>query len=146
VDWRELKRHEEAERGKLREMFDFAYHEHCLRKFILRYFGDQKRSPAAAARIVNRTPMYRRASPGELTVKRKPKKKPPWQVELPPPVPLGPRVLSKAEHLAVRKILSCIARLDGKFGKGHSGRVCCAGQRPRAFCSINSIKSQPTGC
>jgi superfamily II DNA helicase RecQ len=30
----------------------------------------------------------------------------------------GPRALSDDEHLAARKILSCIARMEGKFGKG----------------------------
>jgi uncharacterized protein YpbB len=30
----------------------------------------------------------------------------------------GPRALSDDEHLVARKILSCIARMEGKFGKG----------------------------
>src|SRR5262247_3643154 len=39
VDWNDLALGEAAERHKLREMVNFGYHERCLRRFILRYFG-----------------------------------------------------------------------------------------------------------
>src|SRR5262249_57074449 len=42
VDWNDIALREAAERRKLREMVNFAYHEKCLRRFILRYFGDGK--------------------------------------------------------------------------------------------------------
>src|SRR5262249_58619471 len=42
VDWNDIAMREAAERRKLREMVNFAYHEKCLRRFILRYFGDRK--------------------------------------------------------------------------------------------------------
>jgi ATP-dependent DNA helicase RecQ len=113
VDWHELKRQEEAERRKLREMFNFAYHEDCLRKFILRYFGDQKEVTGCRCSNCQPDVFVSQTEPGELTVKRKPKEKAVAEEPPPPLAPVGPRALSNAEHLAVRKILSCVARLDG---------------------------------
>jgi ATP-dependent DNA helicase RecQ len=104
VDWAELRRQEAADRRKLREMLDFAYHEDCLRKYILKYFGDAKE--VTGCRCSN----CKRAKAAPAAVRLEP---PP-----PPPLPVGPRPLSPVEHLAVRKILSCIARVDGKYGKG----------------------------
>ncbi len=112
VDWGELKRREELDRRKLREMIEYAYHEECLRKYILKYFGDRKE--VAGCRCSNCQPGVAapKAEAGELKVKRGPGE---VAVVI---EPSAPRALSESEHLAVRKILSCIARLDGKYGKG----------------------------
>lgn len=132
VDWAELQRRDAADRRKLREMLDFAYHEDCLRQYILKYFGDAKdvtgcrcsncqpglvvwptetAAPKPKGRLVKKTTAPTSTNPPSVT-----------SIEAglppaPPPVSVGPRELSDAEHLAVRKLLSCIARVDGKFGK-----------------------------
>lgn len=112
VDWGELKRREELDRRKLREMLDFAYHEECLRKYILKYFGDRK--AVTGCRCSNCHPglFVPKIEPGELQVQAAPTDA---AVVAEPSVP---RALSDSEHLAVRKILSCVARLEGKYGKG----------------------------
>ncbi len=117
VDWGDLARREAAERRKLREMLNYAYHEQCLRQFILRYFGDRK--TIANCRCSNCQPNLKwgevaraekkktEAASGESAAASQAASQ-----------PAGPRALSDEEHLAARKILSCVARLEGQFGKG----------------------------
>jgi ATP-dependent DNA helicase RecQ len=133
VDWDDIALHETAERRKLREMVNFAYHEKCLRQFILRYFGDRKE--AVNCRCSNCQPnlKWSAAAPVQLKPERKNARKPspgpePENVveDCPPsagqPTDMtpgaGPRALSDDEHLVARKILSCIARMEGQYGKG----------------------------
>lgn len=125
VDWNDISLHEAAERRKLREMVNFAYHERCLRQFILRYFGDRKE--AANCRCSNCQPKLKwgEASPIQQKQGQKQgqKQKPEptsetTNVAEAAPQAFGPRPLSDDEHLVARKILSCIARMEGKFGKG----------------------------
>ena len=136
VDWDDIAIHEAAERRKLREMVNFAYHEKCLRQFILRYFGDRK--DAANCRCSNCQPKLKwgDAEPVLRKSGKKPERKPEPERErredAPQPesdwpihgqsigmiVESGPRALSDDEHLVARKILSCIARMEGKYGKG----------------------------
>ncbi len=143
VDWNDIALREAAERRKLREMVNFAYHEKCLRRFILRYFGDRKE--VANCRCSNCQPILKwgEAAPvqqgSERKLRQEPGRKPSpdpapasvtANVEVAAPQSMnvgdigdigdvgGPRALSDDEHLAARKILSCIARMEGKFGKG----------------------------
>ncbi|HEU0175767.1 MAG TPA: ATP-dependent DNA helicase RecQ [Blastocatellia bacterium] len=134
VDWNDIALHEAAERRKMREMVNFAYHERCLRQFILRYFGDRKE--AANCRCSNCQPNLKWGA--AAPVQKKLGQKPGRQTS-PKPDPTsenatvaevasqsisvgggigGPRALSDDERLVARKILSCIARMEGKFGKG----------------------------
>jgi ATP-dependent DNA helicase RecQ len=110
VDWGEIARREAAERRKLREMLNYAYHEKCLRQFILRYFGDRKQP--GNCRCSNCQPSLKW---GEVV---KAEQKSAMAETTPAPEMAGLRVLTDDEHLAVRKILSCVARLEGRFGKG----------------------------
>ncbi|MBO0726022.1 MAG: RecQ family ATP-dependent DNA helicase, partial [Blastocatellia bacterium] len=129
VDWNDIALHEATERHKLREMVNFAYYERCLRQFILRYFGDRKE--AANCRCSNCQPKLKWG--GAAPVQQKPGRKPSPEREpasetatvteaAPQSIGMmlrgGPRPLSDDEHLVARKILSCIARMEGKFGKG----------------------------
>ena len=137
VDWNDIALREATERRKLREMVNFAYHEKCLRRFILRYFGDRK--DAANCRCSNCQPKLKWGEAAPVQQKPGQKRRPsPGQRPSPDPAPAsetangaasapqsigiggigGPRALSDDEHLAARKILSCIARMEGKFGKG----------------------------
>ncbi len=114
VNWSELRRREDAERRKLRDMFDFAYHEKCLRQFILRYFGDKKETTncrCSNCQPTARMPKLLKATPTESNVA---------EVEEPETTT---RALTDAEHLIVRKILSCVARMEGRFGKGTVANV-----------------------
>ncbi len=114
VDWDDIARHESAERRKLREMVNFADHKRCLRQFILRYFGDRKE--VANCRCSNCKPTLKW---GEAVVEPKQEQiAEATNVAEVAPVAVGPRALSDEEHLAARKILSCIARMQGRFGKG----------------------------
>jgi ATP-dependent DNA helicase RecQ len=139
VDWNDIAMREAAERRKLREMVNFAYHEKCLRRFILHYFGDRK--DVANCRCSNCQPKLKwgEAASVQQGSERKLGRKPPpdpapasetANVAVSPPQSIGvgdigdvgdvggPRALSDDEHLVARKILSCIARMEGKFGKG----------------------------
>jgi ATP-dependent DNA helicase RecQ len=142
VDWNDIALREAAERRKLREMVNFAYHEKCLRRFILRYFGDRKE--AANCRCSNCQPKLKwgEAAPVQQKQGQKPERKPspepgpasePANVAEAAPQSMGmggmggmggvgdaggPRALSDDEHLVARKILSCVARMEGKFAKG----------------------------
>jgi ATP-dependent DNA helicase RecQ len=129
VDWDDIALHEAAERRKLREMVNLAYHEKCLRQFILRYFGDRK--DAANCRCSNCQPKLKwNAAPVKQKNGQKPERKPSPDrertsktanvAEDPPQSAAagGPRALSDDEHLIARKILSCIARMEGQYGKG----------------------------
>ncbi|MBO0799629.1 MAG: RecQ family zinc-binding domain-containing protein, partial [Blastocatellia bacterium] len=115
-------RREAAERRKLREMLNFAYHEKCLRAFILRYFGDRKQ--VTHCRCSNCRPHMNWAevagAEAKAEAKSEGKKKEPLQEnqDAAQAASFGPRALSDEEHLAVRKILSCVARVEGKFGRG----------------------------
>jgi len=119
VDWADISLHEAAERRKLREMVNFAYHEQCLRQFILRYFGDRR--VAANCRCSNCQPKLKWGEAAPVQQKQGPKHAPAPEtasvVEAAPQA-VGSRALSDEEHLAARKILSCVARMEGKFGKG----------------------------
>jgi ATP-dependent DNA helicase RecQ len=127
VDWDDLALREATERRKLREMVNFAYHEKCLRQFILRYFGDRKE--VANCRCSNCQPKLKWGDAEPVLRKsgkkseRKPEPEPANAAEdAPQSVGMmaegGPRALSDDEHLVARKILSCIARMEGKYGKG----------------------------
>jgi ATP-dependent DNA helicase RecQ len=120
VDWGDLERREAAERRKLREMVNFAYHEKCLRAFILRYFGDRKQ--VAHCRCSNCRPQMSWAEVASVESKREAGKPDREMQSAPVPpalsAPFGPRALNDEEHLAVRKILSCVARVEGRFGRG----------------------------
>jgi ATP-dependent DNA helicase RecQ len=114
VDWAEITRRRAADERKLREMLNYAYHEDCLRRFILKYFGDRKL--VSHCRCSNCQPVMKWKEIEEaveaLNARAERSAKAPAA-----PAPDGPRALDDQEHLAVRKILSCVARMDGKFGK-----------------------------
>ncbi len=115
VDWNDLANRRAAEERKLREMLNFAYHENCLRRFILHYFGDRKH--AANCRCSNCQPRMKwgdAESVEDQPTEREAKLKESVQIA----EAVGARALTDAEHLAARKILSCVARMEGKFGKG----------------------------
>jgi ATP-dependent DNA helicase RecQ len=114
VDWSDLERREAADRRKLREMVNFAYHEKCLRAFILRYFGDRKQ--VTHCRCSNCRPQMSWAEVASVESKRAAPTSEPAREST--PAQFGPRALSDEEHLAVRKILSCVARVEGRFGRG----------------------------
>jgi superfamily II DNA helicase RecQ len=123
VDWNDIAMREAAERRKLREIVNFAYHEKCLRHFILRYFGDRKQ--ATNCRCSNCQPKLKWGEaaqvpqkPGKETLPEAAPASETANVSASPPQVLGPRALSDDEHLVARKILSCIARMEGNFGKG----------------------------
>ncbi len=88
IRWEELERRAELEHRKLRRMIDYACHEGCSRSFILNYFGEKPRHPQCGfCGNCSRT------------------------------VILEERELTPEETLLVRKILSCVARMKGRFGR-----------------------------
>src|SRR5215470_11947811 len=123
VDWNDIAMREGAERRKLREMVNFAYHEKCLRQFILRYFGDRKE--VANCRCSNCQPKLKwgAAAPIQQGSERKLGQEP-LRKSSPDPATAsetanvaetatqsvyvgevgGPRALSDDEHLVARKI------------------------------------------
>ena len=167
LDRVELANRAAAEKRKLRRMIDYCYHEDCLRRFILDYFGDRAgiercdncsncSSIKTAHSISTRAKRSRKDSKGVLTLRRDrisdvrshtPKLsdsssvKKPGQVrnsigESPTNQPVsgksriaghkrGVRTLNDEEVIIVKKILSCVARLNNRFGKGTVAAVLC---------------------
>jgi ATP-dependent DNA helicase RecQ len=78
----------EAERERLRGMMAYAYARGCRRSFILSYFGDEPRRCGGDALECDACVARHDDAP-----------------------------VSDEEHLMVRKVLSCIARVDGAFGR-----------------------------
>lgn len=114
VDWHDLAKRRSAEERKLREMLNFAYHENCLRRFILHYFGDRKQP--TNCRCSNCQPRMKWKDIEEAVEERHQRIAKTNSTDQPIETG-GPRALSDEEHLAARKILSCVARMDGRFGK-----------------------------
>ncbi|MBL8189981.1 MAG: RecQ family ATP-dependent DNA helicase [Acidobacteria bacterium] len=114
VDWHDLSKRRAAEERKLREMVNFAYEKGCLRQFVLRYFGDRKQP--TNCRCSNCQPRMKWKDIEEAVEERH-QRIATAAVSTPPAEPGGARALTDDEHLAVRKILSCVARLEGRFGK-----------------------------
>jgi ATP-dependent DNA helicase RecQ len=122
VAWKEIMDREAAEQRKLREMLNLAYSDKCLRQFILRYFGDRKpvancRCSACVPKIVwgEIAKIEKKTTSSRTEDSSAPEGRIEEAADQAAP---GPRPLSDQEHLAVRKMLSCVARMDGRFGKG----------------------------
>ncbi|MFN0108795.1 MAG: RecQ family ATP-dependent DNA helicase [Blastocatellia bacterium] len=113
VDWEDLAKRRAAEEHKLREMLNYAYHEKCLRQFVLRYFGDRK--PPSNCRCSNCQPRMKWKEIEEAVEVRH-QRIAQTEATTEPEI-AGARPLTDDEHLVVRKILSCVARMDGRFGK-----------------------------
>lgn len=112
IDEGKLARLEALERRKLRELINLCYSERCYRFEILDYFGDRNhgrscgscgnctgKSPATSP--LSRSGKNHETAPGYSTVKTEPQA----------------RSLTADELLRVRKMLACVARLKGRFGK-----------------------------
>ncbi len=153
IDRQELAARAAAEQWKLRRMIDYCYHQGCLRRFILNYFGDRKpltrceacsicspetsrfvdgasrskRQPGtlalSAKKSIEATEMDRfiiehAPTGGELRAELKKKAaqsraaRPPMEEEK------RARSLTESETVVVKKILSCVARMNDRFGKG----------------------------
>lgn len=174
IDTKELQARLAAENHKMRRMLDYAYHQKCLRGFILNYFGERKHiancgtcsncspresifstgkkagtltlvkaaqqqlskaeekptpgngqkpivPPDAIAKSLDDHEKLIDAAPTGKALREKLRA----QAELNRPkvepqmvAPLLGRPLSDAEGIVVKKILSCVARMRGRFGKG----------------------------
>jgi ATP-dependent DNA helicase RecQ len=90
-----------AERERLRGIMAYAYARACRRAFLLGYFGDEVHRCGGDA------------LPCDICAARRD--------EAP---------LSDADHLIVRKVLSCVARLNGAFGRKRIA-LCLAGSDAR---------------
>jgi ATP-dependent DNA helicase RecQ len=89
INFAEVERRAAFERRKLRQMVDYAYCRQCLRHFILAYFGEHHTRPHC----------------GNCSSCRSGTTSQPL------------RSLTPEETLVVRKILSGVARMKGRFGK-----------------------------
>jgi ATP-dependent DNA helicase RecQ len=88
IDFAAITRRCEFERRKLRKMIDYAYSPICLRRFILEYFGESRRSHSCHNCSVC-------LESGETS---------------------AARPLNEQETIVVKKVLSCVARMKGRFG------------------------------
>jgi ATP-dependent DNA helicase RecQ len=95
VNFVEIERRAAFERQKLRKMVDYGYSQQCLRRFVLEYFGEQ--------------PPYKECHNCSRCKDRG---------ECP-----KARALSEEETLIVRKLLSCVARMKGKYGRMRVAQV-----------------------
>ncbi|MBZ5534961.1 MAG: helix-turn-helix domain-containing protein [Acidobacteriia bacterium] len=94
IPWDELFRRAELEHRKLRRMVDYACHSGCSRAFILNYFGEKPRHPHCGFC----------GNCSRFVVEEE-------------------RALTTEETLVVRKILSCVARMKGRFGRMRIAQV-----------------------
>lgn len=163
-DRKELAARLAAEQWKMRQMKLYAYHEKCLRTFILNYFGERKRlvncgtCSSCAPRGNNLLTAPAKVKQGTLTISSATKitnnQAPPHDTSdatehdkyLLDNAPTGAalrtklrelsesnpakqqkrieveeergRKLNAAEVVVVKKILSCVARMKNRFGKG----------------------------
>lgn len=139
-----------SEQRKLRRMVDFAYSDKCLRAFILRYFGDRKQIGECgtcsvcvpAARISrNHTQTRARGVADRMILECAPtgdslrehlrqtrsdrddQSAREVAIGASDPEPASTATLGEHQTLVVRKVLSCVARLNGRFGKSTVTRV-----------------------
>jgi ATP-dependent DNA helicase RecQ len=165
INRRELAARAAAEQWKLRRMIDYCYEKGCLRRFVLRYFGDRKhldrcgtcsncshQSPPARS-LGESVSRARRVAAGTLAVSGSRVASLPEASQLDQFIidnapagedlrrelkrraqlnkammrsagdqgsskPQRGRPLNESESLIVRKALSCVARMNGRFGKG----------------------------
>jgi ATP-dependent DNA helicase RecQ len=133
-----------SEQRKLRRMVDFGYSETCLRAFILRYFGDRKplercgtcsacvpstrpttgrgkaRGPRQVDRFILESAPTGDSLRGHLRQTRSEREDQSAREialgkgELPE---TATRALGEHQTVVARKVLSCVARLNGRFGK-----------------------------
>jgi ATP-dependent DNA helicase RecQ len=100
-----------AERERLRTMLAYAYARGCRRAFLLDYFGDEPHrcdgDEGAAHLRCDACAARRDDAP-----------------------------LSDEEHLMVRKVLSCIARVDGRYGRKRIA-LCLMGSDTREVVDAN---------
>lgn len=90
IDYDRLEKKRERDRAKLDQIIKYADHHGCRHAFILRYFGDEE---AADECTVCDNCGTRGASEAA-------------------------RLPTEAETVLVQKALSCVARLNGRFGRG----------------------------
>jgi ATP-dependent DNA helicase RecQ len=141
IDAEELAARATAEKQKLRKMIEFCYSKGCLWRFILNYFDDIKKvtrcgncsncaprvqwqdeGETEAGTLIIGTPGVSHSSSSPKNVSptvrtRRHRVRTPsnyastslWQRR---------RALNREEVIVVKKILSCVARLGGQFGKG----------------------------
>jgi ATP-dependent DNA helicase RecQ len=102
------------ERRKLREIIEFCYSEDCYRAHILDYFGDRHHARKCGA-CGNCAPARRSQFIPDISIEEPRETKARKQVTNTEPV--FPRQLSEDESLRVRKLLACVARMKGRFGK-----------------------------
>lgn len=118
VNWEDLAKRRAADERKLREMVNFAYHEECLPKFILKYFGDRKQAGNCRCSNCQQHVKWSEIEAAAKQASRQSGSQSGSQSGAENSVASGPRPLTEEEHLTARKILSCVARMDGRFGKG----------------------------
>ncbi len=94
IPWDDLTRRADLEHRKLRRMIDYACHSGCSRAFILNYFGERPRHPHCGFC----------SNCSRFVVEEE-------------------RPLTPEETLAVRKILSCVARMKGRYGRMRVAQV-----------------------
>ena len=112
IDEREVARHQALEQRKLREIISFCYSERCYRFEILDYFGDRHHGRACGAcgncagdvlNLLQRDVRVSQTTPASDEVNGE--------------GAVTPRPLTPDELLRVRKMLACVARVKGRYGK-----------------------------
>jgi hypothetical protein len=151
IDRQELAARASAEQWKLRRIVDYCYHQSCLRRFILNYFGDRKPltrceacsscSPetsrfadganrrktqtgtlalGAKKTATERDRFIIESAPTGRELRAELKRKAAESRAARPVVEEEKRArsLTESETVVVKKILSCVARINDRFGKG----------------------------
>jgi ATP-dependent DNA helicase RecQ len=100
INFGDIERRAQFERQKLRKMVDYAYTQKCLRRFILEYFGEQFKQ--SDCHNCSSCLAKEETTPA--------------------------RTLSEEETLIVKKVLSCVARMKGQYGRMRVAQVLTGSQ------------------
>jgi len=103
VDPRQVSGRADLERRKLRELIELCYTQDCYRAHILDYFGDRRHARECGT--------CGNCSPATESREREAER------SLIKPEITERRTLTDDELLRVRKILACVKRMNGRFGK-----------------------------
>ncbi|MBI4469618.1 MAG: RecQ family ATP-dependent DNA helicase [Acidobacteria bacterium] len=94
IDYKALDRRAAHEMKQLEQMVRYGYHTECYRGFVLRYFGESVVAPSCG-NCSNCRPSGVHAT----------------------------RELTETEEILVKKVLSCVARMKGRYGKVRVAQV-----------------------
>lgn len=128
IDFERLDAKHARDQAKLRRMIDYVDHYGCRHGYILDYFGETD-APGRCSACDNCTTVG-----GASVPRRSSKKRVATAAPAEPPTPAAPlEVSAKEKTVLLQKALSCVARMDGRFGLGRITLVLVGSRSKEVF-------------